>query len=200
MLARLKWRKQGLALLLGAAVLIVGGVGVASAVRGHSAASPLTAAQLKEKVRDPSYEVKAAGLATTTPVHAFTLADGQNVSVASNGAEKCILLQSGEDRCGEAPEVAEGHTIEVLDECGSSEDNRMEITGLAPEGATSVRLVYSDGSSRTTEVADGAFRFDATNPAAGSPYPTSVQWVGSSAALPATASLPVSGGNFCPGG
>jgi len=73
----------------------------------------------------------------------------------------------------------------------------MEITGLAPEGAVGVRLISSDGTSQSTSVASGAFRFDGTNPVAGGPYPTGIEWVGNNSNSVGTAGLPVAGDQFC---
>jgi hypothetical protein len=52
----------------------------------------------------------------------------------------------------------EGQAVAVADECGSSGENLMEITGLAPEGTAKVHLTMSAGA--------GERRGDANGPAA----------------------------------
>jgi hypothetical protein len=123
------------------------------------------------------------------------------VGVVSNPTATCLVKTlSGSpagDVCAGAPGISQGQAITVGDECGAAEANRMEIVGLAPSGVASVRLTSSDGSSSTTQVIGGAFRFEGTNPAAGEPYPTGVQWMMSSGASAGSAPLPVNGDSFC---
>jgi hypothetical protein len=172
-------------------------VAASDALEAQSSSTTLTSAQAEAKVKDPAYEVNAHGLQAAAPTHVFTLANGSEVSVVSNASGRCVMPEYGEDRCGDPAEIASGQTIEVLDECGAKERNRMEITGLAPANATDTLLVYSDGTSVTSTVVDGAFKFDAANPVSGGPYPTHVEWVDSSGSTLASAKLPVREGEFC---
>jgi hypothetical protein len=190
-------RRSFLLVGLATAALVAAGVAVSNALETHSSSTTLTPAQAEAKVKDPSYEVKARGLEAATPTHVFTMANGSDVSVVSNAHGRCIMPQHGEDRCGDPVEIAQGQTIEVLDECGARERNRMEITGLAPEGATEADLVYSNGTSLKSSVVDGAFKFDASNPATGGPYPTHVEWLDAARSSLASAGLPVRGDSFC---
>lgn len=91
----------------------------------------------------------------------------------------------------------DGQGIAVTDECSISGKNRMEIVGIAPEQASSVKLVYSDASSKTTPVVEGAFAFNGTNPGQSEPYPTAVEWLGSEGTNDGAASLPVVEDEFC---
>jgi hypothetical protein len=189
--------RTGLLAGLVALALVLAGVAVSNALDSQSTYTPLTPGQAEAKVKDPSYDLKAQGLATATPTHVFTLANGSDVSVVSNATGRCVMPEYGEARCGDPVEIAAGQTIEVLDECGAKERNRMEITGLAPESATEALLVSSDGTSVTSSIVDGAFKFDAANPTSGGPYPTHVEWRDRSGASAGSAKLPVRGDDFC---
>jgi hypothetical protein len=188
-----------------AATVVTAGVAISAVVAyaavgagGGPTASPL--AQLKTGAPGPDRFASAAGLNPADAKHVFTLANGVSVGVVGNALSKCLIRtidgRTG-DTCASTADIAEGHGISVGDECGTSGRNLMEITGLAPEGAVSVRLRSSDGTSKTTPVIDGAFRFDGTNPVQGAAYPIGVEWVAASGASMATAALPVEGDNFC---
>jgi hypothetical protein len=131
----------------------------------------------------------------------FTLANGQRVGLVSNATAKCLVLSFSSrfagETCATTAEIAEGHGVSIADECATTGKNLMEITGLTPEGVLGVRLISSDGTSRSTSVVDGAFKFDGTNPVASGPYPMGVEWLGSDASRVGTAGLPVAGDQFC---
>jgi len=144
--------------------------------------------------------LQGAGVNASDATPAFSLQNGETVSVASSGANRCVVHTLGgkaTGRCYPIAAVAQGEDITVFDECGSSGKHLMEISGLAPAGTVTVRLVESDGTSQTTSVAAGAFRFEGTNPVAGGPYPTAAEWVASDGSGSGRAPLPVSGGRFC---
>lgn len=149
----------------------------------------------------PNRFARAEGLDAADATHVFSLANGEQVGVVSNANATCLVKTlSGRtvgEACAGAAGVSQGQAITVGDECGAAEANRMEIVGLAPAGAASVRLTSSDGSSSTTQVIRGAFRFEGTNPAPGEPYPTGVQWLADDGAESGSAPLPVNGDNFC---
>ncbi len=180
-----------------ALALALTGVAVSSAFESQSPSTTLTPAQAEAKVKDPNYDIKSHGLSTATPTDVFTMANGSSVSVLGSGNDRCVKPEYGEARCGDPVEIAAGQTIEVVDECGAKERNRMEVTGLAPTSATTALLASSDGSSITSSVVDGAFKFDASNPVSGGPYPTHVVWLDSSGTVVASADLPVRGNDFC---
>lgn len=162
-------------------------------------ASSATTQQIKAHP-GPQAFVAAYGLKASEGQPAFTLHNGQTVSVIDNGATRCLLHGVGSrvaGRCFPATAIGGGAGIAVSDECGSTGKNLMEITGLAPDGTVGVRLNISDGSSQETTVAHGAFRFEGTNPAPGSPYPTGVEWLNGTGAASGSAPLPVSGDEFC---
>lgn len=130
----------------------------------------------------------------------FTLDNGQTVSVIDKESTRCLLHGKESQvvgRCFSAQAVNAGEAVTVSDECGSSGSNLMEITGLAPEGATNVKLSISNGTSQETSVVDGAFRFQGTNPGQGDPYPTGVEWLSGSGGSTGSAGLPVNGDEFC---
>lgn len=137
--------------------------------------------------------------ATAVPV--FTLANGEQVRVARTASGRCLLGTRGIRRvaavCASNEQTADGRAITVTDECGYAGESRMEITGLAPEGTSAVKLRYSDDASRETTVNEGAFRFEGTNPAEGDPYPTGVEWLNANGLGEGTAPLPVNGDEFC---
>jgi hypothetical protein len=189
-------------------LLVAGAVTTALAVSGagaYAAASSGTHAGPGEQAATvppgPERQLRANGLNASEAQPLFSLANGERVGLVSNAATKCLVRSLGSrftgETCATTAEIAEGHATSVGDECGSTGKNLMEITGLAPGGVLSVRLISSDGTSRSTPVLSGAFKFDGTNPVAGGPYPTGVEWVGSDAGRVGTAGLPVNGDQFC---
>ena len=189
-------------------LLVAGAVTTALAVSGagaYAAANSGTDAGPGEQAATvapgPERQLRANGLNASEAQPLFSLANGERVGLVSNAATKCLVRSLGSrfagETCATTAEIAEGHATSVGDECGSTGKNLMEITGLAPEGVLSVRLISSDGTSRSTSVLSGAFKFDGTNPVAGGPYPTGVEWVGTDASRVGTAGLPVNGDQFC---
>jgi hypothetical protein len=183
-----------------AVAVAVGGVAYAAADEGGGPnATPL--AQLSTGAPGPDHFARADGLNPADAKYVFTLANGVSVAIVGNDLSKCLIRTIGTrtgDMCASMAGIAEGHAIAVGDECGTSGQNLMEIVGLAPAGAVSARLSSSDGTSQTTPVIDGAFRFDGTNPAESAPYPTGVEWVApGGTSMGTAASLPVEGDNFC---
>jgi hypothetical protein len=86
--------------------------------------------------------------------------------------------------------------IAVYNNCSTTGDNVMEITGFAPTGVGSVRLKFSDGSAREAKVAtEGAFKFDGTTPTPSNkaPYPTAVAWLNAAGGEVPSHAFPVSG-------
>jgi hypothetical protein len=150
----------------------------------------------------PGRLLRAYGFDAQSAVPVFTLANGQNVGLLDSAEAKCLLRTLHEriagETCGTDNGIPAGEAITVNDECGSARNDLMEIVGIAPKDASAVRLLTSDGSSKTAPTQDGAFKFDGTNPVAGRPYPTGVEWVDSDGASVGTAPLPVSGDDFCP--
>jgi hypothetical protein len=150
----------------------------------------------------PGRLLRAYGFDAQNAVPVFTLANGQNVGLLIDAEAKCLLRtlngRIAGETCGTDAAIPTGEAITVNDECGSAGNDLMEIIGLAPENASAVRLLISDGSSKTAPTEEGAFKFDGRNPASGQPYPTGVEWVGSDGAGVGTAPLPVSGDDFCP--
>jgi hypothetical protein len=189
-------------------LLVAGAVTTALAVSGagaYAAANSGTDAGPGERAATvapgPERQLRANGLNASEAKPLFALANGERVGLVSNAATKCLVRSLGSrfagETCATTAEIAEGHATSVGDECGSTGKNLMEITGLAPEGVLSVRLISSDGTSRSTPIVSGAFKFDGTNPIAGVPYPTGLEWVGSDASRAGTAGLPVAGDQFC---
>src|ERR1035437_4724943 len=171
-------------------LLVAGAVATALAVSGagaYAAANSGTDAGPGEQAATvapgPERQLRANGLNASEAQPLFSLANGERVGLVSNAVTKCLVRSLGSrfagETCATTAEIAEGHAVSVGDECGSTGKNLMEITGLAPEGVVSVRLISSDGTSRSTSVLSGAFKFDGTNPAAGAPYPTGLEWLGS---------------------
>jgi hypothetical protein len=182
------------------AAVAVGGIVAYAAADGGSGPDATPLEQLSTGTSGPDHYASADGLNPADAKHVFTLANGVSVGIVANSLSKCLIrsvaARTG-DMCASTAAIAEGHGIAVGDECGTNGRNLMEIIGLAPEGAANARLISSDGTSQTTPVIDGAFRFDGTNPAEGAPYPTGVEWVAASGASMGTAGLPVEGDNFC---
>src|ERR1700679_1241240 len=147
--------------VLASATAAVGAYAVASA---DSGAPPSPIESLRAGPGGPGVFARASDLnpAAATPV--FALRDGREVAVVANAAAKCLISKAGARTAGETCDtlaaIDEGKAISVTEECAASGHQLMEVTGLAPEGVTSVRLLSSDGSYQTTTVVDGAFKFD----------------------------------------
>ena len=133
-------------------LLVAGAVTTALAVSGagaYAAASSGTDAGPGEQAATvapgPERQLRASGLNASEAKPLFSLANGERVGLVSNAATKCLVRSLGSrfagETCATTAEIAEGHAVSVGDECGSTGKNLMEITGLAPEGALSVRLI-----------------------------------------------------------
>ena len=191
--------RRGVLFGIGAAAVLAAASAGALALADEGEESP--GQKLAAVKPGPNRFVRAEGLAAADATPVFVLANGERVGVVSNATATCLVKTSAGSPAGEVcagpPGISQGQAITVGDECGAAEANRMEIVGLAPAGAASVRLTSSDGSSSTTQVIRGAFRFEGTNPAPGEPYPTGVQWLADDGAESGSAPLPVNGDNFC---
>jgi hypothetical protein len=189
-------------------VLVAGALTTALAVSGagaYAAANSGTDAGPGERAATvapgPERQLRANGLNASEAKPLFTLANGQRVGLVSNATAKCLVLSFSSrfagETCATTAEIAEGHGVSIADECATTGKNLMEITGLAPEGVVTVRLISSDGTSQGTSVLSGAFEFDGTNPVAGGPYPTGLEWLASNGSAVGRAGLPVNGNQFC---
>jgi hypothetical protein len=193
-------RRKGLmvAVLL-ASLTAAGGVGAYAATGGLSEAGP--GAQLATVPPGPERLLRANGLNASDAIPVFSLENGDSVGLLTGASTKCLVRSFGGrvagESCATAAGIVEGQAISVSDECGTSGKDLMEITGLAPQGTTQVRLESSDGTSHTVAVVSGAFKIDGTNPGAGDPYPTGVEWVQSNGSSGGSAPLPVKGSEFC---
>lgn len=196
-----RYRRLG-AVVAAVALLGAGGVTAYTAAGDEGLSPDGSAQQLDAGPSGPHRFTEAEGLNAAEAQPVFTLANGETVSIVGNSQVECLIRsmesRSADEPCVPRSEVIDGRGITVGDECGTSGRQLMEIVGLAPEGATSVRLENNDGSSTEAPVVDGAFKFDATNPAPGEPYPTAVEWLGAEGAHIGTAGLPVDGDQFCP--
>jgi hypothetical protein len=195
-------QSRGIAIAAAATVALAAtGVAAYAAVGAgsNSQSSPIEA--LKAGPAGPGRLAQAYNLSATAATPVFVLRDGETVSVVQNASAKCLLRSSEGRPAGEACDtlaaIAEGQGISVTDECGTISKHLMEITGLAPEGVSTVRLDSSDGTYQSTAVVGGAFKFEGTNPQPAEPYPTGVEWVASDGAYAGTAPLPVEGERFC---
>jgi len=195
-----KPRNSRIVLALTSSCILAAG-GVYAATGGASDGQPGVPARLAVLAPGPGHLLRAEGASITKAKQVFTLADGDELSVASGPSGRCLLRRRKGKPAGEAcaseDGIEAGHGISVADECGYSGQNRMQITGLAPEGVRTVRLQWSDGTNQETEVIDGAFRFEGHNPAASEPYPTGVQWIAANGSSEESAPLPVNGAEFC---
>lgn len=184
-----------------AVALLVGGLGVYAAASSGSEPEATPVEQLAAEPTGPGRLARAYDLNPAEATTSFSLRNGEKVGVLRGPAAKC-LISTGEGRtagetCDTLAAINDGQAISVTDECGVSSGKLMEIIGLVPEGVSTVRLNSSDGSYRSTDVLNGAFKFDGTNPAPGAPYPTGVEWIASGGADAGVAALPVSGDEFC---
>lgn len=182
-----------------AAILAMSGAGAYAAANSATTVSP--GEQAATVAPGPERQLRSNGLNASEAKPLFSLANGESVDLVANDQTKCLLRALGSkfagETCATLSEIAEGHAISISDECGSPGKNLMEITGLTPAGASEVRLISSDGTSQSTSVISGAFKFDDTNPAPDAPYPTGVEWVSANGSSAGTAGLPVEGDHFC---
>ncbi len=192
-------RKHRRSLILAGCLALAAAGGGAAALADTNSATPGAALEASEP--GSGHERRALGAQAAPAQPVFTLRDGDQVAVVRGTGGRCLIRTrdgspAGESCAADATAASAGEGIAVTDECGTAGDHLMEITGLAPEGVSQVALRYDDGSSRTTTVVDGAFRFEGTNPAPGEPYPVSVAWL-SGESQTGSAALPVRGGQFC---
>jgi hypothetical protein len=188
--------------MAGIVVVCVAASGVAAYAAATSGGEPTASqvAQFTKVAPGPGRALRESGLSASNATPAFRLRDGSTVSTVANGSTTCLVRSvQGHDgaTCASASGIAEGHGVSVSDECGTAGNNRMEIIGLAPNGAQSAVLRSSDGTTRSTPVVSGAFMFEGTNPAPGAPYPRTVEWLGASGGAMGAAGLPVKGDDFC---
>jgi hypothetical protein len=194
-------RPQRLALGAAAALLSLAGAGAWAATGGANGPAPGPGARAAGAGPRPGRLLRADGLGAVRATPLFTLANGDSVSLVSAGGARCLLRsrrgQPDGEACAAGAGTLAGQGITVTDECAAGSPQRMEITGLAPEGTVSVRLRWSDGGGQDTAVLDGAFRFEGTNPGPADPYPVGVEWLDRAGAASGTAPLPVRGEEFC---
>jgi len=194
-------RRRRITLAIAVAMLSViaasGAYAAVSSVAGKQAPS---GAQVAATPAGPGRLARAYGVNPTLARVVSTLHNGDIVTVANGPSARCLIRESaGEisnEACAPLSELASVRTIAVTDECGTASSQEMEITGLAPDGATTVRLIDNDGSSRTAPIEGGTFKFDGTNPPPGQPYPTTVEWLADGQPS-GIALLPVRDGQFC---
>lgn len=182
--------------IVGVLIAIVAGAVVAYA-GGDTGSNASLVTQLKTHP-GPEGLLRAQGVSASQAQPAMTLDNGEKVGVIDSNGVRCLTHGFGtvvSGACSSETDIAKGDAINVHDECGGKDS--MAIFGLAPAGAVEVRLESSNATSESTSVVKGAFSFAGTNPAAGAPYPTGVQWVASDGSSLGTAPLPVSEGKFC---
>jgi hypothetical protein len=181
-------------------VLAASAVGAYAAASSGSGTESSPIQQLATEGAGAGRSARADGLDASQATPAFTLRNGQSVSVVGDASAKCLIRNAGahaSETCDTLAAIDEGQAISVSDECGSVGRDLMEITGLAPDGVSAVRLIISNGTYESAAVVDGAFKFEGTNPAPGAPYPTGVAWLVGDGADAGTAPLPVDGDQFC---
>ena len=179
---------------------VAGATGAYAAVAGSGGSQPPSGAQIAATPAGPGRLVRAYGLDPSLARMVSTLQNGDTVAVVNGSVARCLIREHAGQLAGEAceplAELTSGRGITVTDECGAVGSQLMEITGLAPEGATTVRLIYNAGTSQTAPVEDGTFKFDGSNPRPNEPYPSAVEWQ-SNGQPSGTALLPVENGQFC---
>jgi hypothetical protein len=153
-------------------------VAVASVV---GAASDNTVAQDAAKnydaTRGPHRIVEAWGVDPASARPAFAVG-GVSVSIAENAKAACLLREDGNDHCYSKTSIATGLGFSITNDCSAGGQHAMLVRGFAPEGATSVELVYSDGTvPLKAELEGSAFFLAATTPAKGDPYPLTIRYL-----------------------
>ncbi|WP_445150675.1 hypothetical protein [Baekduia sp. Peel2402] len=95
-------------------------------------------------------------LATATPAHTVA---GREVGAGTTY------------RCGDLADIRAGKLVS-----GAQWGGRLELTGIAPDGAAAVRIPMRGGPSITAKIADNGFRVEATD-AAGSLDREGLRWL-----------------------
>lgn len=183
-----------------AMLAVVGATGAYAAVTSSGGAQPPSGAQIAATPSGPGRLVRAYGLDPSLARVVSTLQNGDQVAVVNGPNARCLIREhaggTASEACEPLSELASVRGITVTDECGSTGNQLMEISGLAPERATAVRLIDNDNTSQTAPVQDGTFKFDGTNPQPNEPYPTAVEWL-TNGRSSGTVLLPVENGQFC---
>jgi hypothetical protein len=105
---------------------------------------------------------------------------GQTVSVAESDKVACLLREDGNDYCFSKANIATGLGFTITNDCSAGGDRSMLVRGFAPEGAASVAVAYSDGTTPLkADLARGAYFLTATTPAKGEPYPSEIRYLSS---------------------
>jgi hypothetical protein len=187
--------------LITGAILIVLAAGAVAAYAATNSTGATAGERAATVAPGPERALRAYDLSAATRTPLFTLANGEQVSLVANSQARCLVRNldshfSGEV-CATAAEIVEGRATSVTDECSPKGEHLMEITGFAPAGAAEVRLLSSDGTSRSAALTSGAFKFDGENPSPGEPYPTGLEWLDGNGVRIGTAGLPVDGDQFC---
>jgi hypothetical protein len=122
---------------------------------------------------------------------------GQTVSVAESDKAACLLREDENDHCYSKTSIATGLGFSVTNDCSAGGDRAMLVRGFAPEGATSVEVAYSDGTTPLkAELVNGAFFLASTTPTKGEPYPSEIRYLNSGGKT--VRSGPIRGGdNLC---
>ncbi len=200
-LRALRTRRPRLALVALAVLLGTVGLGTYAAISAADESEQAPVEALQAEPAGKGRFARAYGMTVAEGSEVFTLANGAKISVAKTASAECLFAAKGEstgETCDSNAAIDQGKAIAVTDECGTSGEHRMEITGLAPAEAAKARLNISDSTTESTSVQGGAFRFEGTNPGEASPYPISVTWLRANNSEVTTAALPVEGDEFCP--
>lgn len=180
----------------GAATAIV----LVGVVAYGASASSTSAPELDGTPPGPGHLAHAYGLDPRSASSIVTLGNGDSVGVVTSATARCLIRtrqeQIDNEACVDVDQLTSTRGITVTDECGAAGHRLMEITGLAPDDATTARLLWTNGTAETTAVQEGLFAFEGTNPQPGEPYPTTVEWLGAATVI-GRAALPVVDGNFC---
>jgi hypothetical protein len=195
-----RWRRGAIVVVMSCATAACA-VGAYVANGAVSVPEPSPAAVFKASPSaGPGRLAKAYGLDPDDERYVFTLGNAEGVAILA-GANAACLMRSEDAGSGETCEtvaaIDRGQAVWVEDECGAAGDDRMEIIGIAPAGASSATLNYSAGPSQSADVVSGAFKFEGTNPAQGAAYPTTIDWLTDDGSSLGTAHLPVTGDEFC---
>ena len=163
-------------------------------------ASPLGAKVQVAGAESSARSAEAFGLNPADAIPVFQLRNGEDVAAVGSSDAACLIRTKGgqsTETCDSRVAINEGRAVSVLDECGTSGRNLMEITGLAPDGVSAARLAWTDGTVQAAAIVHGAFRFEASNPAPGAAYPTGIGWINTNGSSVGQAVFPVRGDQFC---
>jgi hypothetical protein len=152
-----------------------------------SAAKKLAAIEAQQKadeaagIKSTHLFARAGGVDVTSAQKVYTTEGGGSISVARGDTLTCLLFSDGSDTCKSDEEIAQGWGTVINNECVEGQPRNVSAVGLVPSNVATVRLIFADKSTSSTEVRSRAFLFDGER--AFVQPPDTIQWLDDSGAV-----------------